>query len=191
MIRHLVTAAGLVATLVIAAPASAGLIGSTASTTFTSDDVGLGLGVSPSSATVAASTPEFTYSITQFGSVIDVFSGNVEASAFIFSYLRGNDFANFDRSFRITLALDPGAMPITGFTATITGFTEFAASDVALSGNTLTFAPGRFGAVPGASVVVDFTFADLGSNRVPEPASLGLLAAEMLGLAALARRRRA
>jgi hypothetical protein len=167
--------AGLVA--LGAAPASASLIGTTASTTI----VGAGLSVAPGSTTVVSPGAEFAYD--NGGSAF--LSGNVEPASFLLAALslcRCGDLTN-----GITLTLDPGPLVITGFTAVVTGFAGFDASDISLSGSTLTLALSDFFASTGDSVLVNFTFAD--PTGVPLPASAALFGAGLLGLLGVARKR--
>jgi hypothetical protein len=162
-----------------AAPASASLIGTIASTALTGTTFALS---SPPSATVVTPGAEFSYSVGTLGTFL---TGNVEAASFTLSALQG---CGCDDS-SISVTLDPGPLVIAGFTATITGFFGLEQSGITLSGSTLTFVVGQVSFSPEDSVVVDFTFRD--PSVVPAPASAALLGAGLLGLLGAARRRAA
>jgi hypothetical protein len=175
--KSLVIAAALAASA-FALPASASLIGTTASTSSAQFDP------TPTSATVVdGGAPEFEYP--------DFFFGDVGATSFTLTSIGQPGFfgslGNPANAISLTLAQE-----ITGITVTIgNSIPTLPASVFTFSGNTLNIALGAAGVFEGGSLVarVDFTFA--GGGEVSEPATLALLGAGLLGLAAVRRRQSA
>lgn len=170
-VRHTVLPVLAMLSMLATAPASAGLIGTTASATAP------GLGVTPSSATVVSGgNPEFTFFVMQ---------GDVDDASFTLSVPSGTSGGLVVPSNAIVLTIEE---VIADITVTLGGAVPgLNASAFSFSGNTLTVNIGAAGSFTSGEVFrVDFTFA----NSVPEGSSLALLGAGLLGLGAARRRHR-
>ncbi len=165
----LFTAAALAAT----GPASAGLLGTTA----TSSSPGFGP-TTPSSATVVSGgAPEFAY---------DIFlTGDVDNDSFTLRTTPGD----------AGLAVPSNAVILT-VAETIIGITvnlgpaipALTTAAFSFSGSTLQIAIGAAGFAAGDALVATVTF-EFAPAAVPEPVSLALLSVGLLGLAGTMRRR--
>jgi len=167
--RSIILPAALAAALA-ASPASASLIGTTATSS------GVVFTAVPGSATVVqGGAPEFSY----FDVGLPFLTGDVDATSFTLSTPFGGG-GLFEPANAVSLTL---AQPILGIVVTlgpaVPGLTLAAFS---FSGSTLDIAIGAAGFFSeGVAARVEFT---LGETTVPAPAGLSLLGAGLLGLAA-------
>lgn len=162
-----------------ASPAFAGFVGTTATVNYEWPNLGTVL-YPGGSATVAPGGTSF--SMSSGGALADVQDSSISVT-----FPGGWGFATTPKTFDGVVITDPG-VDITGVSLGSTNFPGYVAGDLSSDGNDVfvNFPFPPFSSLPaGASLVVDVSFAP-----VPEPATLAVLSAGLLGIATSRLRRR-
>jgi hypothetical protein len=160
-------------------PAFAGFAGTTATVNYDWPDVGIVLYPGGSAAVVPGGT---TFSMSSGGALADVADSSVSLT-----FPGGWGFSTGAKTFDGVVITDP-SVDITGVSLVSSNISGFVAGDLSSDSNDvfINFPFPPFSSLPvDASLVVNVSFAP-----VPEPATLAVLSAGLLGIATGRRRRR-